>query len=219
MANDDELIRERAMSRPAAGERIVEPPMAQDRSIDDRLPPGERVVDQPVGRTSRRTVEHVVEEPVVREVYPSTAVADRTVTRTTAVFSISQFLHGLCGFVLVLFGAVAVVRGGFTGDVATHTFQVMGITHTTVIGLFEIAFGLLLIAAALTPGGRPFGGFIGAVLIVAGVVFIGATQQTLNDAHTSHGLGWLALILGVISLIAAFLPVTSTYRRRDVTVR
>jgi hypothetical protein len=147
-------------------------------------------------------------------VYESTAV----VRRTWSSFSLAQVVHGLCGFGLVLLGAVAVARGGFDGAASDQTAQVAGLDMTTVLGLVTVGFGLLLIVAALTPGGRVFGGFVGGVLVVAGVMLVAGSDKLLNDLRTESSLGWLAIVVGMACLLAAFVPEYLTTRRRVVDI-
>jgi hypothetical protein len=209
--------------RRTASPSAVEQPVVTDPAADPVVT--QRVVDP--GAVSDASSVHVVSDPVVGErvvrqetvVAPSVAQSTQVVRRSWNAFSLSQVLHGLCGFVLVLLGAVAIARGGFDGNVGQQTTEVLGIKMTTVLGLVELAAGLLLLIAALTPSAKPFGGFIGVLLIVGGVVIIAGSQELLNDLHTEPALGWIALILGVISLVAAFLPEQVSARREYVAVR
>lgn len=195
-----------APGAPMTNPQVVEQPVAQQ-------PVAQPVVQQPI----------VEQQPVVRREYmatePTVAQSDQMVSRSWSSFSASQVIHGLCGFVLIIMGALAVANGGFGSPINDQTSNVLGIQHTTVIGLVEIGVGLLLIIAALTPSGRYFGGFIGALLIVAGFILIAGTDKLLSDLHTERALGWVALVLGVLSLIAAFLPERVASRRRYTAVR
>ena len=82
----------------------------------------------------------------------------------------------------------------------------LGIDVTTLIGLVEIGAGLLLLLAALTPAGRAFGGVIGVLLLVGGIVIAAGSDELLSDLHTESGLGWVAIIVGAVAMIAAFFP-------------
>ena len=55
--------------------------------------------------------------------------------------------------------------------------EVLRITQTTAIGIAEAGAGVLLILAALTPRGRIFGGFIGALVGVGGIVVLAGSDD------------------------------------------
>jgi hypothetical protein len=155
--------------------------------------------------------------PIRRAAVPVVA-SDRVVTRSWTHFSVSQVIHGLCGVVLLMLGALAIAQGGFDGTASEQTSEVLGIDMTTVLGLVVVAAGLLLVIAALTPSGRPFGGFVGVLIAVGGVVVAFGSDELLADLHTERSLGWLAIVLGVISVAAAFLPERSSLRQQAVLV-
>ena len=131
---------------------------------------------------------------------------ERTTTHTRAAFSLSQLVHAICGIALTAFGAVTMAKAGFDRPIGEHTAEVLRITQTTAIGIAEVGAGLLLILAALTPRGRVFGGFIGALVGVAGIVVLAGSDDLIADLHTERPLGWVLLAVGGISLLAAFLP-------------
>jgi len=172
---------------------------------------------------SRRTL---TDDPVVvREELPPPVTEDRlrpptsydptlpyervekvTTTRTRAAFSFAQLIHAICGVALTAFGAVTMARAGFDTPLGEQTTEVLRITQTTAIGIAEAGAGVLLILAALTPRGRIFGGFIGALVGVAGIVVLAASDDLIADLHTERPLGWVLIAIGGISLLAAFLP-------------
>jgi hypothetical protein len=148
------------------------------------------VVDTPVGRTERVTRSHR--------------------------FSPGQFLGGAVGIVLVLFGIVAVTRTGVDSTLNTPPTQIMGLTQSALIGLVELGVGLLLILSAADIAFRGFMGFLGALLVVGGVVVAAATNKMLLDLGTLHSTGWFAVVMGAIAIFAATLP---SFLRTDQTVR
>jgi hypothetical protein len=152
---------------------------------------------------------------------------ERTTTRTRAAFSLSQLVHAVCGIGLAAFGAVTMAKAGFDRPIGEQTAEVLRITQTTAIGIAEVSAGVLLILAALSPRGKVFGGFIGALVGVAGLVVLAGSDDLIADLHTERPLGWVLLAVGGISLLAAFLPthyVDSTHAEvrpelRDPAVR
>ena len=137
---------------------------------------------------------------------PYEHVEKRTTTHTRAAFSFAQLVHAICGVALTAFGAVTMARAGFDTPIGEQTTEVLKITQTTAIGIAEAGAGVLLILAALTPRGRIFGGFVGALVGVAGIVVLAGSNELLADLHTERALGWVLLVIGALALLAAFLP-------------
>ncbi len=131
---------------------------------------------------------------------------ERTTTHTRAAFSLSQLVHAICGIGLAAFGAVTMAKAGFDRPIGEQTAEVLRITQTTAIGIAEVSAGVLLILAALTPHGKIFGGFIGALVGVAGLVVLAGSDGLIADLHTERTLGWVLLAVGGVSLLAAFFP-------------
>jgi len=161
------------------------------------------------------------DDPVVRQDLPPPVLEDRRAvtydptlpyervdhtTRTRAAFSFAQVVHAACGIALAAFGAVTMAKAGFDRPIGEQTAEVVRITQTTAIGIAETAAGVLLILAALTPRGRIFGGFIGTLVAVAGVVVLAGSDALISDLHTESALGWVLLVIGGIAFLAAFLP-------------
>jgi len=110
-------------------------------------------------------------------------------------------------------------KAGFGGSIGEQTTEVLGIATTTLIGLVEIAAGVLLMIAALSPANRGFGGAIGVLLLVGGIVIAAGSDQLLSDMHTESALGWIGIVVGAVALIGAFLPTQIVSRRTAVDVR
>jgi hypothetical protein len=151
--------------------------------VDDRLPP-----------------------PSVYDSLPYERVERSTTTHTRAAFSLAQLFHAVCGIALTAFGAVTMAKAGFDRPLGEQTAEVLKVTQTTAIGIAEVSAGVLLILAALSPRGRIFGGFIGALVGVGGIVVLAASNDVLSDLHTERALGWVLLVIGGLSLLAAFFP-------------
>jgi hypothetical protein len=187
---------QRADSQEREEQHVSQNYVGGDRPID--------VVREPV----------VVQQPVVQQ--PVLVETGRTVRRSWGTFSAGQFIHGACGLFLVIFGAVAVGRAGFD-EIGTTTTDVLGITVTAAIGAVAVIVGLLLMFAALSPAGRGFGGFLGVLLLVGGIVIAAGSDGLLSDLHTESSLGWIGIIVGALAMIGAFLP--AHFVARDTSVR
>jgi len=160
-----------------------------------------------------------VVQPQPQVVRTDVVETEHVVRHTRGAFSGSQIVHGLCGLVLVVLGAVTVGKAGFGGSIGEQTTEVLGIATTTLIGLVEIAAGVLLMIAALSPANRGFGGAIGVLLLVGGIVIAAGSDQLLSDMHTESALGWIGIVVGAVALIGAFLPTQIVSRRTAVDVR
>jgi hypothetical protein len=182
------------------------------------------VAAPPVGASAEQLPPPVVDDRVPPPVYRDLPYEDRereqgyTVTQTRSTFSFSQFVHALCGVALAAGGAVTMARAGFDTPLAEQTTEILGITQSTALGIAELAAGLLLIAAALTPHGRRFGGFIGALVAIGGLVVVAASDELLADLRTEQALGWVLMGIGGAALVAAFFP-TRSVRRSEVHER
>ena len=163
------------------------------------------------------TVAQPVAQTVVTE--PAVVATDHVVRRSWAAFSASQIIHGIGAIVLLVIGAVAVATGGFDGPASEQVGKFLGIEMTTPVGLCVLAAGLLLAIAALTPSGRPFGGFVGVLVAVGGIVIIAANPDLSSAFRADDALGWILLVVGIVCVLGAFLPDEVRSRRRQVYVR
>jgi hypothetical protein len=151
----------------------------------------------------------VVATEVERPVAVTTPVVAASATRRVATsrrgrFVFDSLVAGIVGLAFTIIGLLAVIRAGTHGPMDTPVVRVLGFTHTETLGLIEVALGvLLLIAAAATSRGAAM--FFGIVLGIGG--FIGAVQ-TSSFKHSlalQSGLAWLAVIAGVIVVLASLL--------------
>jgi len=178
--------------------------------------------DQPVVVTEEPLPPPVVDERVPPPIYRDLPYEDRergyTVKQTRSTFSFAQFVHAICGIGLAAFGAVTMAKAGFDSPIGERTTEVLNITQSTVLGIAELGAGLLLIAASLTPHGRKFGAFVGAIVAIGGLVVVAASDELLADLHTEQALGWVLMGVGGVALLAGFLP-TRSVRRSEVQER
>jgi len=166
---------------------------------------------------TQHVVTPVAPAAVVTE--PAVVASDHMVRRSWSAFSISQIIHGIGAIILLVIGAVAVATGGFDGPASEQVGKFLGIEMTTPVGLCVLAAGLLLAIAALTPSGRPFGGFVGVLVAVGGIVIIAANPDLSSAFRADDALGWILLVVGIACVLGAFLPDEVRSRRRQVYVR
>ena len=130
--------------------------------------------------------------------------ADR-VTRTSR-FSPGQIISGAVGVVLVIFGIVAVTRTGIDSSLNTPPTDILGLAHSSYVGIAEIVTGLLLVLAAADISMRPLTGVVGVLLFIGGIVVAAGTNEMLLKIGTERATGWFLMIMGAIAVVAAMLP-------------
>ncbi len=125
-------------------------------------------------------------------------------TNSASRFAPDALIASLVGLVLLVMGLIAIIRGGFDGPMAEPIIKVLGFTHTTTLGLIDVAIGACLLVSGATSS-RSGELFFGGVLGIA--AFIGAVQTT--SFHTSLALessmAWIATIAGIVVVAAALL--------------
>jgi hypothetical protein len=135
-------------------------------------------------------------------------VAEVAEVRTTHAsrFAPDSFVAGGFGLAWLIAGLIVIVRGGFDGPMSEPVVQLLGFTHTTTLGLIEIAVGLaLLLSAALQSRGGAV--FTGLLLWVGGVVGVVQYESFTKSLALERGWAWLAVISGaVVALSALVLP-------------
>jgi hypothetical protein len=174
----------------------------------------ELLVDPPVAAT---VVDVPVQgEVVVPAVAPATVVSGGQVQRAyNSRFAPDAIIASIVGLVILVVGLIAVVRGGFDGQMSDPVVDVVGFTHTTTLGLIEIAIGAALLISGATSS-RSGAVFFGTLLGIGG--FVGAVQA--ESFHTSLALessmAWLAVVAAVIVVLSALLM--PRYARHSTTV-
>jgi len=122
------------------------------------------------------------------------------------------------GILAIALGVWALIETGFNTDhIFTPSKEVLGLPHTPPLALGEIAFGMLLLIAAVL--GR-FGAFLvallGVVAVACGVVVVSDYRSARVDRWTaaSHDNGWLAILIGVALVLSAVLPMFVSARAK-----
>jgi hypothetical protein len=156
--------------------------------------------------------------------YDSGSVVERDeAVRPGHAWSPAQIVAFLIGAASLAFGIVALVRTGLDlGDLTGPEDTVLGFTHTPLLALVEIGFGALMLLAALSPGGRVLMAFLGAVALAFGILILAdAWPGRFQDWFAvDDDNGWLYVVVGGVSLLAALLlPTVHTRDRRHVTER
>ncbi|MCU1401307.1 MAG: hypothetical protein JWN62_4416 [Acidimicrobiales bacterium] len=183
--------------------------------IDPRIQPvvGNRTVTAVDGRTY---VEAPVATARVAEPMVATPVAaGRVETTHGRRYAFDSIIVGLVGLALLTVGLIAAVRAGFDGSMSTPVVKVLGFTHTTTLGLIEIAIGVcLLIAAAATSRGAAV--FFGLVLGVGGIVGAVQTKSFRNDLALQSSLAWTAVVAAAVVVLVSLLVPRMTTRTARV---
>lgn len=127
-------------------------------------------------------------------------------TERTSRFSPGQVISGLLGVVLAVMGIVAVTRAGIDGSLNQPVTEILGVTHSAYVGLFELFVGLVLLLGASSIAYRGATGFAGVLLVIGGVVVAAGNLKVLLDIGAKQSTGWMGVVFGAIAIFAAMLP-------------
>jgi hypothetical protein len=164
--------------------------------------------DEPIG------TQLPVRAPEVAEVAQVAQVAEVRTSRASR-FAPDAFVAGGFGLAWLIAGLIVIVRGGFDGPMSEPVVQLLGFTHTTTLGLIEIAVGLaLLLSAALQSRGGAV--FTGLLLWVGGVVGVVQYESFTKTLALERGWAWFAVISGAVVAVSAL--VLPRFERRTSTV-
>ena len=148
-------------------------------------------------------------------------VVEREVERERT-FSVGQALTLIVGAALTALGIVALVQTGIDRPLNQPVEDVLGFGHTPWLGIGEVVAGVLLVLAAVRPGGRWLGALVGAGLVAAGVMIVAEMDWTFEQLGTERDFGWVPIVAGAIALLAAIMTprrhqrVTEYHRATDV---
>jgi Domain of unknown function (DUF4383) len=175
-------------------------------------------MDMPFRRTYERGD---AVDPVVTD----DAVEERRVTDPTP-WSPAQIIGLIVGIGFTVLGIAAVATTGFhTDHIYTPHDTVWRLSHSPLLAVCEIGFGVLMILASVIPGGsRELMALLGAISLAFGIVILTNAAQS-NITHwfgVTHANGWLFAIVGGVMLLTALLSPTffaggTRHRRRVVT--
>lgn len=180
-------------STPVIDEPVIREVLPDDRVVLDGrpLPPPAygTVVERPVV-TARPPVEHDVESVF-----------------TSQRFSVASVLAALAGVALVAIGLIALLRGGLGGPIDEPVVDVLGVTHTPLLGVIDVVMGVLLlaVAAGASRGGLVFLGLLG---VIAGAVALAEPAELQESLAVERPFAWAWLLGGALIALAAWiLPV------------
>lgn len=192
-------LSERTITDSPVAEPVLAPPVVAEPVLIDPVVAEPVVAAQAVAEPT--VVERVVAEPMVA---PAMAVS-RTVRRAYArSFAPDALVAAVVGLVVLLFGLIAITRGGFDGPMDTPVVTVMGFTHTTLLGLLEIVIGGCLLISGATRS-RSAALFFGSVLGIAAFVGAVQTESFQENMALESGFAWLLVLGGVTVVLAALL--------------
>jgi hypothetical protein len=162
---------------------IRQQPVVEDRTIATSSPPAYHQ-------------EHVI---------VTAAAAERQVT-THRRFDPARTLTVLAGIVLIVIGAVAVARAGLSGPLDQPVVEVAGITHTALLGLIEVAIGLLTVLAGVS-GDR--GTILFATIAFGVAALVAAIEPDIGGGALALERSWaVVLVIGfaTLAIVAALAP-------------
>lgn len=151
------------------------------------------------------------------EHHDEVGVAERRVV--WAPWSPAQLVALVIGAFFIILGAVTLAKTGLNSDGFTTTHvSALGFGHTPLLGVIDLVYGLLLVMAGAVPGaGRGTMAFLGVLALGFGVVVLSASGSLYDSLGVTDSSGWLYIIVGVVTLVAAFAaPVIFGSQRRSV---
>jgi hypothetical protein len=178
VAEDRTLVPdERAMVHRSSGDPVHDDALPLDADITWARPSSD------VGPTAERAA-------------PEPATSRRTL-------SWGQVLILLAGVASLVFGLGAVALAGLAGSVTAPVVTVFTYDHTPLLGLIETGAGVVLVLAALVPGGRWVAGPVGVAAIVGGALVIAELEWTRTELAAQPRFGWVAIAVGTVAYLGA----------------
>lgn len=124
-----------------------------------------------------------------------------------------SILSIVAGALLVIVGAVALLRSDLHGSLSDPMVKVAGLTHTPLLGLIEIGIGIILMLGGADRS-RSTVVFMGSALVVFGIILVIQSESLRDELGVTAAHGWWAIVIGAALLIgAAMLP---TFTRSHV---
>jgi hypothetical protein len=121
-------------------------------------------------------------------------------------FSPGRIIGFLLGAALTVVGAIALMKTGVSSDLNTPLTTVFGLTHSPAVGLMELAAGLLILVSSASEASRPAIGFIGVLLLAAGIIGAVSSLEIQSKVGFEPNTAWFFALCGFIALVASMLP-------------
>lgn len=201
-SDNAEIVDERAQAI------ITTPPVVAGAAA---APPGSATAAE-VAPAVNPVIAPVVAQPVVAA--PSVGTETRLASRTSS-FAPSALVAGVVAIALLVLGGITAARAGVDSTLDDPVVTVAGFTATALLGLIEIAFGLVLLMAALARA-RSLILFLGITGGVAALVAVFQPSVGEGSLALERGFAVFAAIVMAVLIAAALLP---TLTRRNVVQR
>lgn len=121
----------------------------------------------------------------------------------TRSFSVGQAITLLVGAALTALGILALIETGVDRPLDQPVEDVIGFAHVPWLGIGEVVAGVLLLLAALRPGGKWLGIVVALALIVFGVMVVAEMDWTIDELSAEQTFGWIPIGAGALTLLAA----------------
>lgn len=138
----------------------------------------------------------------------------RTRSVRTSLFDPSPICAGVVAVLLLVIGGITLARAGVDSSLDKPVVNVAGFTATALLGVFEVAFGILLLIAALSRA-RAAIMFFSIVGVIVGL--IGVFQPTVGNGSLALERGF-AVIVTIAMLVVLISTVFPTVRRTSSVV-
>jgi apolipoprotein N-acyltransferase len=166
------------------------------------------------------TEQYVVEHPVPEGYEIEHGERNRSML---AQWSPAQFVGLIIGIAVTVLGFVALARTGFnTNNIYSPHALAWRLPHSPLMAVIEVGFGVLLIVAAVVPGGiRSLIALLGAAALSFGIVVVSMTPpDRLNHwLGVEDKNGWFFVVVGGVLLLAGLVSPVFTTRTRTHVVR
>ncbi len=149
--------------------------------------------------------EHITERQVVHVAPP------------LRLWTPAQIVALILGLIFVVLGGVALLRTGVGSDMFDPTTTVAGLSYTPLLGVIEVAFGLLLMAVGAFPDGADAVVFLGVLALAFGLLVVIEPAAFESSIAAGRAHGWFYVITGAIAALTAL--VSPALMRRAIYVR